>query len=287
MIELVVLSGKGGTDKTSLTGALANLANHPVLVDCDVDAANMHLLLDPVIKETFDFYGGIKAKIDQEICIGCDRCIEVCQFSAIDNTYLVDEMACEGCKVCYYECPVNAISVHNHLTGEYYKSETKYGPMIHAEIGIAEGNSGKLVAEVKNVARKIAKDDQLILIDGPPGIACPVISSLSGADFALIVTEPTLSGIHDLERVLTLIRQFEVIPMVCINKVDISINQTKKIESFCEREGIEIVGKIKYDPIFVDALNQGKSIIEYNKECESAKVIEQIWLKIEKIIDSY
>lgn len=287
MHELVVLSGKGGTGKTSITGALATLVKDPVLVDCDVDAANLHLLLNPVIKETFNFYGGIKAKINQDICTECGRCVEVCQFSAIDNTYVVNEMACEGCKVCYYECPVNAISVHDHLTGEYYKSETNYGPMMHAEIGIAEGNSGKLVAEVKKVARKVAKDDQLILIDGPPGIACPVISSLSGADFALIVTEPTMSGIHDLERVLTLIRQFDVVPMVCINKVDISIKQAKRIENFCAKEEIEIVGKIKYDSIFVDALNQGKPISEYNEECESSKAIKQIWLEIKKIINSY
>ncbi|MFP4456736.1 MAG: ATP-binding protein [Clostridia bacterium] len=287
MHELVVLSGKGGTGKTSITGSLATLPKDPVLVDCDVDAANLHLLLNPAIKETFDFYGGIKAKIDQNICTKCGRCVEVCQFDAINNSFVVDEMKCEGCKVCYYECPVNAISVHDNLTGEYYKSETNYGPMIHAEIGIAEGNSGKLVAEVKRVARQVAKNNQLILIDGPPGIACPVISSLSGADYALIVTEPTVSGIHDLERVLTLIRQFEVVPMVCINKVDISDKQADRIVKFCENEKIEIVGKIKYDATFVDSLNQGKPIIEYDKDCESSKEIKQMWERIKKITNSY
>ena len=244
------------------------------------------MLLDPIIEEKFDFYGGIKAKIDQDICTKCKRCSEVCQFSAIDD-FVVNEMACEGCKVCFYECPVNAISVHNHLTGEYYKSSTDYGPMVHAEIGIAEGNSGKLVAEVKKVARELVDKEQLILIDGPPGIACPVISSLSGADFALIVTEPTVSGVHDLERVVTLIRQFDVIPMVCINKVDLSDYQVEKIENICITEKIEIVGKIKYDPTFVDALNQGEPIIEFDENNESSKEIKKMWSKIEKIINSY
>jgi MinD superfamily P-loop ATPase len=286
MNELVVLSGKGGTGKTSITGSLAVLAKDKVLIDCDVDAANLHLLLNPTIEKKFDFYGGIKAKIDQDVCTRCGRCIEVCQFNAVDN-FVVDEMACEGCKVCFYECPVNAISVHDHLTGEYYKSTTKYGPMVHAEIGIAEGNSGKLVAEVKKIAKEFATSEKLALIDGPPGIACPVISSLSGADFALIVTEPTVSGVHDLERVLTLIRQFDVMPMLCINKVDLSEDQVKKIEQICVKENIEIVGKIKYDPTFVDALNQGLPIIEYDEYNESSEEIKKMWGKIEKIINSY
>lgn len=283
MRELVILSGKGGTGKTSIAGALAALAKEPILVDCDVETANLHLLLSPTIEESFDFYGGIKAEIDPKLCTECGRCVEVCQFGAIED-FEVNEMACEGCKVCFYECPSNAIKVHDHLTGEYYKSSTKYGPLVYAEIGIAEGNSGKLVDQVKRVARELAVDDQLILIDGPPGIACPVISSLSGADYSLIVTEPTVSGIHDLERILELIRQFDVYPMVCINKVDMSEKQERDIEEFCEKENVEIVGKIKYDPIFVDALNQGQSVVEYAKKGASAQVIIQMWEKMRNLI---
>jgi MinD superfamily P-loop ATPase len=287
MRELVVLSGKGGTGKTSITGSLAVLANNTVLVDCDVDAANLHLLLSPKIEETFDFYGGIKAMIDTDACINCDRCREVCQYGAINKNeyYEVNEMGCEGCKVCFYECPVDAISVHDHLTGEYYKSSTKYGPMVHAEIGVAEGNSGKLVAEVKEVARSITAEGQLILIDGPPGIACPVISSLSGADYALLVTEPTVSGIHDLERVLELIKQFNVKPMICINKADISEIQKNRIVKYCKDNNLDIVGQINYDEAFIEALKQGEPIVNYDAESSSSVEIKEMWKRILERID--
>ncbi|NWF52770.1 MAG: 4Fe-4S binding protein, partial [Nitrospirae bacterium] len=203
MKQIVVISGKGGTGKTILTASFASLAKNKVMADCDVDAADLHLLLQPEIKERHEFRSGVTATIDKELCQGCGECISVCRFNAISEDFTVDPISCEGCTICSYVCPAGAIKLEENISGEWFVSETKYGPFVHAKLGIAEENSGKLVSVVRQKAKEIAEKENLdyVIIDGPPGIGCPVIASLANVDLAMIVTEPTLSGIHDMERV--------------------------------------------------------------------------------------
>jgi MinD superfamily P-loop ATPase len=282
MTELVVLSGKGGTGKTSITASLAVMAKNSIYADCDVDAANLHLLLNPHIHETYNFVGGIKAQIDQDKCIQCNACVNNCRFHAIKN-YTVNQIACEGCAVCYYSCKNNAITIEDHESGEYYLSETKYGPMVHGRLGIAEGNSGKLVAKIKQKAYQLkTKDTELILIDGPPGIGCPVVSALTGADKALVVTEPTLSAIHDLERILQLIKQLKVEALVCINKANLHLENCKLIEEICTENNIKIVGKINYDKIFIESVVNNTPVVEYAHNTLINKQLEDLWINIKK-----
>ena len=283
MIELVVLSGKGGTGKTSITGSLAVLANNAIYADCDVDAANLHLLLNPYTHESYSFIGGIKAEINKNKCIGCNQCIKNCHFNAIKN-YQVDKISCEGCAVCYYSCKHNAIAINDHVSGEYYLSETKYGVMVHGRLGIAEGNSGKLVAKIKQKAHQFkTKDTEFLIIDGPPGIGCPVVSCLTGADMALVVTEPTLSAIHDLQRVLELIKQLKVKPLVCINKADLHEENSKLIQDLCLNQCVDIVGRINYDKAFTEAVINNIPVIEYNKNSVVVKQLKQLWQNIKNI----
>jgi len=229
MKEVVVLSGKGGTGKTSLVGSFAAIAQSKVLADCDVDAADLHLLLNPEQKEENEFWSGQVAVIDGEKCTECGLCQELCYFHAISD-FKVDPVSCEGCGFCYHACPDKAITMTECLSGHWFVSQTRYGPLVHARLGIAEENSGKLVAVVRQNARSIAEREnhEYIITDGPPGIGCPVISSLSGTDLALLVTEPTLSGIHDLERVLGVCRHFGVPALVCVNKYDINEDNTRR-----------------------------------------------------------
>ncbi|GAI05092.1 unnamed protein product, partial [marine sediment metagenome] len=219
MKQIVVISGKGGTGKSVIAGSFASLAKNKVMADCDVDAADLHLLLHPTVKETHEFSGGKTAFIDERRCTECGKCQEVCRFEAIDN-YVVDPISCEGCGVCFHICPEKAIKMVDDLSGKWFVSETKYGPFVHAKLGIAEENSGKLVTLVRQNAKLIAEKEKrdFVIIDGPPGIGCPVIASLSGVDIALIVTEPTLSGIHDLERIVGVAHHFGIKGVVCINK---------------------------------------------------------------------
>lgn len=265
MKEIVVLSGKGGTGKTTVTASLAALAKNAVLADCDVDAADLYLLLRPEIKETFEFWGSQKAKINENKCKECGKCEEACRFGAIEN-FKVNAILCEGCRVCYNLCPQKAIEMEETLSGHWYISDTKYGPMVHARLGIAEENSGKLVSVVKKAAREIAERGryEYIITDGPPGIGCPVISSLSGADMALIVTEPTAAGLHDLERVLKLAENFKVAIKVVINKFDLAQEKSKEIEQYCINEGIEVIGKIPFDEEIVRAVSKGVPPVEYS-----------------------
>ena len=244
MKEIVVLSGKGGTGKTSIVGSFAALAKNKVLVDCDVDAADLHLILNPAVQENHEFRSGQTAVIDEKLCTQCGLCQELCYFKAIKD-YMVDPIACEGCGFCFHICPADAIAMKENLSGEWFISNTKYGTLIHARLGIAQENSGKLVALVRQQARQVAEkqDADLIISDGPPGIGCPVISSLSGAGLALLVTEPTLSGIHDLERVLGVCRHFDVPALVCINKYDINQENTRQIESYCLSQGVEVAAR--------------------------------------------
>jgi MinD superfamily P-loop ATPase len=277
MKEIVVLSGKGGTGKTSIVGSLAALAKDKVLADCDVDAADLHLLLKPSLKEKAEFWSGQVARIDEEKCNQCGLCQELCRFDAIKD-YRVDPVACEGCGFCFHICPVGAINMEENLSGQWFISDTRYGPLVHARLGIAQENSGKLVAQVRQKARQIAQERNLdyIISDGPPGIGCPVISSLSGANAALLVTEPTLSGIHDLERVLGVCRHFGVTALVCINKYDLNEENTRRIEGYCADQGIGVAARIPFDNAVTEAMVLGKPVVEYSRGRVSQE-IEKLW----------
>ena len=274
MKEVVVLSGKGGTGKTSIVASFAALAQNKVLTDCDVDAADLYLLLEPEVKEENEFWSGQVAFIDKEKCTECGLCQELCRFGAIKEDYLVDEISCEGCGLCSQVCPANAITMLESMAGHWFISETKYGILVHARLGIAEENSGKLVTLVRNNAKLIAEKQNLnyIISDGPPGIGCPVISSLSGASLALLVTEPTLSGIHDLERVIGVCRHFGIPVLVCINKYDINEENSYQIENYCYGQGIEVAAKVPFDNVVTEAIVHGLPVVEYS----SNKVTQQI-----------
>jgi len=277
MKEIVVLSGKGGTGKTSIVGSLAVLAERKVLVDSDVDAADLHLLLSPSVKQHQEFWSGQKAQIDPDKCTQCGLCQELCRFDAIKD-FKVDAVSCEGCGFCSQICPVKAITMKENLAGHLFISDTRYGPLVHARLGIAQENSGKLVAQVRQRAKQIAQEQNLeyIITDGPPGIGCPVISSLSGTNLAVLVTEPTLSGIHDLERVLEVCRHFGVPAMVCINKYDINIDNSRKIEDYCQEEKVEVVARIPFDNTVTEAMIKGIPVVEFSNGKVSQE-IKQLW----------
>jgi len=280
MKEVVVLSGKGGTGKTSIVGSLAAITQSKVLADCDVDAADLHLLLQPVTQQKHEFWSGQVAVIDEEKCTQCGLCQEVCRFDAI-NDFRVDSIACEGCGFCFHICPDEAIIMRENLSGHWFISETKYGHLVHARLGIAQENSGKLVALVRQQARLLAEKQgfNYIISDGPPGIGCPVISSLSGANLALLVTEPTLSGMHDLERVLGVCHHFGVPAIVCINKYDINEDNTRQIENYCLGQGVEVAAKIPFDNVVTEALVQGLPVVEYSQG-KVTQDIESLWERI-------
>lgn len=282
MRELVVISGKGGTGKTSIVASFAALANNKVTVDCDVDAADLFLVLKPTVEIKTDFYCGKKASITKELCIKCGRCKQICRFDAITCDLIVDEILCEGCGACFYQCPTSAIKLETSKAGEWYSSKTRFGQLIHARLGVAEENSGKLVTEIKNYARKYAKENNLdlILVDGSPGIGCPVIASISGATLVLIVTEPTLSGIHDAKRVYELTKHFKIPTCFCINKFDINVDLSKEIESFCKENNIDLLGKIPYCKEFTQAQLKGLTLIEYSNS-SILQDIKLMWSRLE------
>jgi len=277
MKEVVVLSGKGGTGKTSIVGCFAALAKSKVLVDCNVDAANLHLLLQPVMREKHEFWSGQVASIDEEKCTRCGLCQELCRFKAVTN-FTVENVSCEGCGFCSQICPAQAITMKENMAGHWFISDTRYGSLVHARLGVAQENSGKLVALVRQKAKELAEKMgiEYVISDGPPGIGCPVISSLSGASVALLVTEPTLSGIHDLERVLDVCHHFSVPALVCINKYDINELNTRQIESFCEGEGIRIAGHIPFDNTVTEAMVRGLPVVEYARNGISRRM-EELW----------
>jgi MinD superfamily P-loop ATPase len=280
MKEIVVLSGKGGTGKTTIVASFAALAKNRVSADCDVDAADLHLLLQPTIKKTEEFWSGKTAFIDKKFCTRCEICEQVCRFDAIKNLK-VDPIFCESCGFCFRVCPESTIRMKDNLAGHWFISDTKYGPLVHARLGIAQENSGKLVAMVRQHARAIAQEQRFdyILSDGPPGIGCPVISSLSGANLALLITEPTLSGIHDLDRVLGVCRHFGVPALVCINKYDINEDNTRQIEDFCQSQGVEVISRLPFDNVVTEALVQGLPLVEYS-ECGVSRDIEALWHRV-------
>jgi len=291
MKELVVISGKGGTGKTSIVAAFANLAKNAVFADCDVDAADLHLVLEPKVKQTTDFSGGKQAFIITEKCIGCGKCKDLCKFDAINlngskndivaKTFTVDPVSCEGCKVCVEFCPVDAIEFNDSINGQWFISDTRFGPMVHAKLGIAEENSGKLVSLIRKETKRIAEEQNrdLIIVDGSPGIGCPVIASITGADLVLIITEPTLSGKHDLERVGQLATGFNVPVLVAINKYDLNREMADKIETEAEQQNMKIVGRIRYDKAFTKAQIMKCSVVEYTSSAVSED-IKYLWRNV-------
>ena len=289
MKELVIISGKGGTGKTTFTASFAALAEQQaVLADCDVDAADLHLLLQPVIRRREEFRSGKTASIKQDACIHCGKCREVCRFDAIDETPVINEFACEGCCVCAQICPVQAIELRENICGEWFRSDTASGPMIHARLGVAEENSGKLVSIVRQQAKQLATEQgkTLVLIDGPPGIGCPVISSIAGSDLVLVVTEPTLSGLHDLRRVAELATHFSIPAAVCVNKFDINPEISREIREYCLEQGVEFLGEIPYDRTVVEALVRRQAIVTMTETAVSQR-LQEIWGKLGTILDKH
>jgi MinD superfamily P-loop ATPase len=284
MKELVVLSGKGGTGKTSLVGCFAALAENKILVDCDVDAADLHLLLEPSVRETHQFRSGRKPVINSQRCTKCGLCVEVCRFSAI-HEFTVDMLTCEGCGFCAEVCPAGAITMEERTCGRWFVSDTGFGPLVHAELGIGEDNSGKLVATIRQAAHELARREsrEFVISDGPPGTGCPVISSLSGASLALLVTEPTLSGFHDLERVIAVCRHFDVPVTVCLNKYDVNEDISRHIEDYCATESIPIAGCLPFDTAFTDAMSNGQSLIEYQRK-GTVHAVEDLWSNVSRLL---
>lgn len=279
MKELVVISGKGGTGKTSVMAAFASLAENVVLCDADVDAADLHLLTNPRIRERHAFQAGRRAIINPERCTGCGLCRDLCRYGAISEGFQVDPLDCEGCGVCVHFCAEGAIDFPIHTCGEWFRSDTRFGPLVHARLGIAEENSGKLVTLVRQKARKLAETQglELILTDGPPGVGCPVIASIGGASAVLIVTEPTVSGKHDMVRVADLAAHFNVPGVVCINKYDLNPEQGQIIEQIAEDKGLKVLGRIPFDPVVTEAMVQAQTVIEYDSLSEACRGIRGIW----------
>lgn len=291
MKQLVVLSGKGGTGKTCVTAAFAHLAaqgelaNQVILADADVDAANLELVLQPRVREQQDFKGGKVAVIDADSCSGCGVCETVCRFDAIHpgaGGYGVDPIACDGCAACVYQCPSESISLREQIAGRFFFSESRYGPLYHANLFAGQENSGKLVTLVKQRARLQALDENcaLVIVDGPPGIGCPVISAVSGASLTLIVAEPTVSGVHDMRRVLQTVKHFGVRAVVCINKADIHPAGADEIEAYCRENGIETVGRIPFDLTVAGAMVAGEAVTAFQPQAPASRAIQEIWRRV-------
>jgi len=299
MKQLVILSGKGGTGKTSLAAAFAHLAHEGstpvkvVLADADVDAANLGLVLRPERLETHDFTGGSLAIIDPLLCQGCGTCEQVCRFDAVlpsspsgrgvgGEGYRVDPIACEGCAACVYQCPEEAIHMEPQMAGQWYRSESRYGPLFHADLKPAQENSGKLVTLVKQQARLAALDGEypLLIVDGPPGIGCPVISALSGADLALVVAEPTAAGVHDMRRIIETAAHFRIPTLVCINKADLYPAGAAQIEVFCQEHKLELVGRIPFDEAVTQAMMNGEPVTAYDPESPASRQMVAVWKNV-------
>jgi len=295
--SLTIISGKGGTGKTTVAASFAAIAHKrnvkAVMADCDVDAADLHLILEPSIEREEIFEGGKLAIIDCDLCIECGKCLEHCRFDAIskqeDNhtKYVIVPIDCEGCGVCEYVCPSDAITLQIREAGKWFISNTRFGPMVHAKLAPGQGNSGKLVSIVRENAEDISVEQNLeyILIDGPPGMGCPVIASISGVDLVLVVTEPTLSAMHDMERIIGLSTHFGVKAAACINKYDINLKNTREIESYCNRNGVFLAGKIPYDNYAIEALVQGIPVVEHPLAYATPK-IELVWQRTLRMLSN-
>jgi len=281
--QIVIISGKGGTGKTIIAGAFAGLAEDKVMADCDVDAADLHLLLEPEIKESHIFKSGVTAFTDKEKCIDCGICSDICRFDAIREDFTIDNISCEGCAFCSRVCPVNAIEMREKVSGSWFISDTRFGPLVHARLSVAEENSGKLVTLVRQKAKEIAEERnfQWVIIDGSPGIGCPVIASITGVDCAVIVVEPTLSGLHDAERVVDVTMHFNIPTKAIINKYDLNYDITTKIENWFINKNIGILGRVVFDKSVVESVVNGKTVVE----CSNSRVIEavrDIWENLKK-----
>ncbi len=287
MREIVIISGKGGTGKTSIVACFAMLAQEKVLADCDVDAPDLHLLVAPQINHEEDFVGGVTASIDLERCIECGLCRERCRYGAISDDFVVKDYVCEGCGVCYHVCPENAIQLTEGINGKWFISETRYGPMVHAALYPGRENSGKLVALVRNQAKVLARKMSLslLLVDGAPGVGCPVISSVTGADHVVIVTEPTLSGLHDMERALGLVKSFHIPCSVIVNKHDINPEVTGLLEAKSTRESVPVLGRIPYDERLIHAMVHGRPLLAENGASPAARAVTEIWDRLRSLVE--
>lgn len=285
MNEIVVISGKGGTGKTSLTAAFAMLAENSMMCDADVDGADLHLLLQPEIVSRNDFIGGGVGVINSGRCTACGKCLELCRFGAISDDFVIDPIACEGCGVCVDLCPENCIDFPLRKSGEWYISKTRAGMMVHARLGIAEENSGKLVNLIRKQAAMLCdeKGYALLITDGPPGIGCPVIAAIGGATLLVVVVEPTLSGLHDMNRVIDLARHFRVPAMVCVNKYDLNLQMTLRIEETAKERNLPLLGRIPFDETFVYAMVQGQTVLEFQKNSKTSKAVKKVW---ERVLES-
>jgi MinD superfamily P-loop ATPase len=290
--QLVILSGKGGTGKTTVAAALAHLASQEasiMLVDADVDAANLELVLAPELQEEHPFFSSKVAVIDPELCESCGRCAELCRFDAVvvangsdhTKTYSIDPVACEGCAVCYYQCPAEAIRLDEPQDGLWFRSDSAFGPLIHAHLFAGQENSGKLVAAVRQEAAGLASEggQAYVIIDGPPGIGCAVIAAVTGADLALIVTEPTVSGIHDLDRALGVTDHFGIPALLCINKYDINPQKSEEIANYAARRGVKVVGRVRFDTVVTKAMVHGKPVTAFEDGVVSAE-LRQVWKRV-------
>ncbi|HPA56386.1 MAG TPA: ATP-binding protein [bacterium] len=288
MKEIVVISGKGGTGKTSISSSLFALSGKSVAADCDVDAADMFIVLEPEIVRKSDFYSGRVAVIDNNKCTNCGVCRELCRFDSISvrsGMHFIDGNECEGCKVCVEFCPEKAIDFIERLCGEWFVSNTRFGPFVHAKLGIGAENSGKLVTLVRKEAKRIAVENgsDYIIIDGPPGIGCPVIASVTGADAVLIVTEPTLSGFHDLKRVMSLAKHFGIKTAVVVNRWDVNSEMTDNIEEYAQNEGAFVAGRVSYSSDFTDAQIMKRTVVEMKKG-KTYNEVNLIWEKLLNLI---
>lgn len=283
--EIAVISGKGGTGKTTVCAALGVLAGRVVMADCDVDAPDLHMLLYPSIKSTTKFVASKVAVIDRGLCTDCGLCEKACRFNAITGSK-IDPIACEGCGVCAYLCPENAIEMIDRQSGNLYDSDTRIGRMVYAKLLPGEGNSGRLVTEVRKLSTKLANELEIstVLIDGSPGIGCPVIATVTGITLGIIVTEPTMSGIHDMQRVLNLLKRFRVKTTVIINKYDLNIENTEKIERYCKENDAEVLGRIKFDSVMTHSMVAAQTLPEYAPDHEISKLLQSIWDRISVIL---
>lgn len=284
MKQIVVISGKGGTGKTSITAGLASVAAPLVLADCDVDAADLHLVLKPNVRETHEFESGVIAEIDPGLCTICGNCIQTCRFGAITENIKIRPGHCEGCGACAYVCPVQAVRLRPRRCGEWYMSETRCGPMVHAALDIGAENSGKLVSLVRTRSGQIAKEHGLnfVLVDGSPGIGCSVIASLTGADVALIVAEPTVSAIHDMERVAQLLAYFKIPAIILLNKSDVSSDLAQRVRDYCTHKDLPLVGEIPINQLFVQAQLRGKTVSELDPQ-GLGQILKTIWKRLAEI----
>ncbi len=284
MREVVVVSGKGGTGKTSLTAAFACLSENSVLCDGDVDAADLHLLLEPTIQQNNDFYAGGLANIDQDACTQCGQCLTLCKFGAIKDSFEVDPIRCEGCGVCVDLCPVSCIEFPERKCGQWFVSDTKHGTMVHAKLGIGQENSGRLVSLIRKEAQEIAiqQSSDLLITDGPPGIGCPVIAAITGATVLLVVVEPTVSGAHDMARVVKLANHFKLPTLLCVNKYDLNNEMSEQIIDQAEQLGVKFAGKIPFDTQFTHAMVASQTVVEFDPDSDSANAIKQVWNVVEE-----